>query len=310
MLPIGRAGPRILIHVTEPAPYTFLDVPALLERSEPRPRAGWLGYVAGAVMLVLLMGTLSVAPTESGRNIARLVSAIVLTGLVSALGFYLVSTVRRHKTEQAMVDAAGELVHLRRWPQAGIVLEQLLSRPARTHAVRVQALVYLASVLARYHRFDDAIAVEDHLLQSDRVDRETAFRLRVGRAMAMLRQDHLVDADRAMSELRRLEGTGESGGLALVEIYRDVKTGHPAEAIDVFQTKLPSLRDELGHRAADAYALVARAFQLLGRDAEAADAWAKATLLAPGMELLRRYPEVEPVAAQYPGTPAPAEALG
>jgi tetratricopeptide (TPR) repeat protein len=296
--------------MAEPAPYTFLDVPALLERSEPRPRASWLGYAAGAVVLVLLMGLLNVAPTENGRNVARLVSAVVLAGFVSAVGFYFVGTVRRHKAELAMAEAAAELVRLRRWPQAGLALEQVLSNPTRTHTVRAQALVSLATVLARYHRFDDAIAVQDHLIDSDRIDPDTSFRLRAARAMAMLRQDHLVDADRAMSELRRLEGTGESAGLALVEIYRDVKTGHPAEAIDVFQTKLPSLRDQLGHRAADAYALTARAFQQLGRDAEAADAWAKATLLVPALELVRRYPEVEPVAAKYPGMPAPAEALG
>ena len=60
----------------------------------------------------------------------------------------------------------------------------------------------------------------------------------------------------------------------------------------------------------DAYALAARAYQLMGRDVEAADAWARATLLAPALELVRRYPEVEPVALKYPGTPAPAEALG
>ena len=296
--------------MTEPPPYTFLDVPALLERSEPRPRATWLGYAAGAVVLALLLAALNVAGSEEGRNLARLASAVVLVVMVSALGFYVVGTVRRHRAEQAMVDAAAELVQLRRWPQAGLVLEQVLSRPAHTHAVRVRALFNLAAVLARYHRFDDAILVEDYLIESDRIDPGTSFGLRVGRAMAMLRQDHLVDADRAMGELRRLEGTGESGGLALVEIYRDVKTGHPAEAIDVFHTKLPSLRDQLGHRAADAYALAARAYQLLGSDAEAADAWAKATLLAPGMELVRRYPEVEPVAAAFPASPAPAEALG
>ena len=296
--------------MAEPVPYTFLDVPALLERSQPRPRAGWLGYAAGAVVLVLLMGAVQVAGTEAGRNAVRLASAVTLMALVAALAVYVVGTVKRHKAEQAMVDAAAELVQLRRWPQAGLVLEQVLSRPARTHAARAQALVYLAAVLARYHRFDDAIAVQDHLLASDRVDPGTAFGLRIGRAMAMLRQDHLVDADRAMSELRRLEGPRESGGLALVEVYRDVKTGHPAEAIDVFQTKLPSLRDQLGHRTADAYALAARAYQLLARDAEAADAWAKATLLAPPVELVRRYPELEPVASRYPGAPAPSEALG
>jgi hypothetical protein len=176
--------------------------------------------------------------------------------------------------------------------------------------MRCQALVYLASVLARYHRFDDAIAVQDHLLDNELIDAPLAFALRVGRAMAMLREDHLFDADRAISELRRLEGTGESAGLALVEIYRDVKTGHPDEAIDLFETKLPAMRDQLGHRVADAYALAARAYDLRSRDADARDAWAKATLLAPPGELVRRYPEVTVIAEKFPASPAPAGALG
>ncbi len=309
-LPIAGRPPRIANNVTEPVTPTFLDVPTLLERSVPRPRAGWIGYAAGAVVFLLLMVTLQIAGTEAGRDLAKLATAVVLVGVVSAAGFFVVSTVKRHKAERAMVDAAGELVQLRRWPQAGIVLEQILSQPARTHVMRRRALVYLASVLARYHRFDDAILVQNHLLDNELLEAGTAFSLRVGRAMAMLREDHLFDADRAMSELRRLEGTGESGGLALVEIYRDVKTGHPTEAIDVFETKLPTLREQLGHRVADAYALAARAYQLLGRDTEAAGAWSKATLLQPPLELVRRYAELEPVAAKYPATVAPAEALG
>jgi hypothetical protein len=128
--------------------------------------------------------------------------------------------------------------------------------------------------------------------------------------MAMLREDHLFDADRAIAELRRLEGDQETAGLALVEIYRDVKTGHPDEAIDIFETRLPTLRDQLGHRLADAYALVSRAYDLRERATDARDAWHKATLLAPPIELLRRYPEVAPVAEKYPPSPAPAGALG
>lgn len=293
-------------------PQTFLDVAALLERSTPRPRAPWLGYAAGAVVAVLVIGTLQMQASgmPGGQNLARLMSAVVLVGLVCAFAAYAVTSVRRHRAAQAMVDAAGEMVQLRRWPQAAIVLEQILSEPARSHAMRSRSLVYLGSVLARYHRFDDAIAVQNHLIEHDLLDPGTAFGVRVARVMAMLREDHLFDADRAISELRRLEGTGESGGLALVEMYRDVRTGHPAEAIDVFQTKLPTLRDQLGHRVADAYALVARAYQVSGRDEEAADAWAKATALAPPIELVRRYPEVQEVASTYPGTVAPGEALG
>src|SRR6476469_6385661 len=124
--------------------------------------------------------------------------------------------------------------------------------------------------------------------------------------MGMLREDHLFDADRAIADLRRStrrseeseqsdasSGPGlEYAGLALIEIYRDVKTGHPDEAIELFNAKLPILRQQLGHRVGDAYALAARAYDLLGRRDEAQDAYEKATSLSAGSELLRRYPEV------------------
>jgi tetratricopeptide (TPR) repeat protein len=157
--------------------------------------------------------------------------------------------------------------------------------------------------------------------------------------MAMLREDHLFDADRAINELRQIGRSeraaaaaargaedvtsvspgsagaaaqnifpvAESAGLALVEIYRDVKTGHPAEAVAIFEDRLSALRDQLGHRVADAYALAARAYDLLGREAEAADAYRRATLLCPPVELHRRYPEVAKLQGRYEPAAAPPE---
>jgi tetratricopeptide (TPR) repeat protein len=145
------------------------------------------------------------------------------------------------------------------------------------------------------------------LIDGGLVDSGGAAALRLGRTMAMLQEDHLFDADRAISELRRGPAAG-SAALALVEIYRDVKTGHPNEALDLFQEKQLLLRDQLGHRMADAYALVARACDLLGNASEAADYFRKATLLAPAGELYRRYPEVQKLEGRYSPAPAPPEA--
>jgi hypothetical protein len=122
-----------------------------------------------------------------------------------------------------------------------------------------------------------------------------------------LREDHLFDADRAISELRRTEGAAGSGALALVEIYRDVKTGHPDDAIKTCEQKLPAMREQLGHRVGDAYGLVARAYDLLNRPAEAADAWRRATLLGPAIEMIRRYPELQKLVGRYENAAAPAE---
>lgn len=292
-----------------PAP-PFLDVPTLLESSKPRGRVSWFWYAAGGFLLVVLSATLLSGHSETGRRLVDALSALMMIALVAGMMVMTVVTVRRHRAEQEQVEAASEMVQLRRWPQAALLLREILSRPARGIALRSQALIYLGAVLARYHRFTDAIAVYDHLLDHNLVDGATAYGLRLGRVMAMLREDHLFDADRAIAELRRLGNSAgvDSGGLALVEIYRDVRTGHPDEAVAIFEDKLPVLRDQLGHRVADAYALAARAYDLLGRTDEARDAYARATLLAPLIELHRRYPEVEKLAGKYQPSPAPPDA--
>jgi len=288
----------------------FLDVPALLEASQPRARVGLFWYALGGFLLVVLGATLVSQGSDTGRKLVDALSAVLMVAVIAGMAVFTALTVRRHRGEQQELEAAAELVQLRRWPEAALLLQGTLSRPARTHALRGQALIYLGSVLARYHRFDDAITVFNHLLDHNLIDGGTAHGLRLGRAMAMLREDHLFDADRAIAELRRTVSQAgvESAGLALVEIYRDVKTGHPEEAVAVFEQRLPVLRDQLGHRVADAYALAARAYDLLGRGAEAQDTYTRATLLCPLVELHRRYPELEKLAGRYAPAPAPPEA--
>ena len=296
-----------------PAPHStpsFLDVPSLLDSSQPRARVSLFWYGAGGFLLVVLTATLLSGHSETGKKLVDALSALMMIALIAGMMVMTVVTVRRHRAEQQEVEAASELVQLRRWPQAALLLQEVLSKPARSLGLRSQALIYLGAVLARYHRFDDAIAVYNHLLDHKLVDGGTAYGLRLGRVMAMIREDHLFDADRAIAELRRLGNSAgvDSGGLALVEIYRDVKTGHPDEAVAIFEEKLPVLRDQLGHRVADAYALAARAYDLLGRTNEAQDAYTRATLLAPLIELHRRYPDVEKLAGRYQPSPAPPEA--
>jgi tetratricopeptide (TPR) repeat protein len=218
-----------------------------------------------------------------------------------------VSTARRHRAAQQTVEMIEELIQLRRWQQVGLLLQSFLSQPAPSARLRAQALVYLSTVLSRHQRFEDAIAVQNYILENELVDASADFGLRLLRAMAILREDHLVDADRAISDLRR-RSNSSSGSLALIEIYRDVKTGHPAEAIEIFQERLPLMQRQLGHRVADAHGLIARAYDMLGRESEAAAAYQRATLLAPPAELHRRYPELGKLSGKYQPAPAPAEA--
>lgn len=285
----------------------FLDVPALIEQSQPRPRVGWLGYAAGIFLIVVLLSAFASRQSPAVARLVDLMSTLVMVGLMVGLAMVTSATVRRQRDEIKRVEALEEMIQLRRWPEAAGMARAILSQPTRTPQARVQALLLLSSVLARYHRFEDAITVHNHLLETVMFDDATSHGIRLGRAMAMLREDHLLDADRAISELRRTAQGRESGGLALVELYRDVKTGHPTEAIERFEKSLPIIQQQLGHRTGDAYALLAKAYDLLGRYDEAKIAYEKGTLLTAVTELNRRYPEVATLASKLSPTPVPVE---
>lgn len=286
----------------------FLDVPALIDRSQPAPRAGWFWYAMGCFLLVVLGSAYVTAQWPAMGKVVDLFSKLFMVGLMVGLAWMTSLTVKRQREEMKRIEGLEELVQLRRWPEAAGMARALLSQPTRTPTARIQGLIFLSSVLARYHRFEDAIAVHNHLLDTINFDESTAHGIRLGRAMAMLREDHLVDADRAISELRRSAAGRDSSGLALVELYRDVKTGHPFEAIERFEKSLPMFQEQLGHRTGDAYALLAKAYDMLGRTDEARSAFEKATLLTAISELDRRYPEVATLRGKYPLAPVPAGA--
>jgi len=89
-------------------------------------------------------------------------------------------------------------------------------------------------------------------------------------------------------------------------MYSDVKTGHPHEAIEEFEKKQHVMRKQLGHRAADGYALAAKAFDLTGETEKAREVFEKATILSSMVELKRRYPEIGALEEQYVAVAAPA----
>jgi tetratricopeptide (TPR) repeat protein len=289
------------------APPDFLDPDRLVESSRPLPRANVTWWMAGAILVVMLVSVLVGNDSVTSRAVVSFIWGLAILGLMAAMSALSLYTVKRYRADQRRVEEIGELVQLRRWPDAALAVNQYLSNPARTQVFRVQALVYLSYILARLHRFEESLKVQNQLLEEGILDEPSTATLKISRAMSMLREDHLFDADRAISELRRSVASG-SAGVTLVEIYRDVKTGHPQEAIDLFDQKREVLRDQLGHRVADAYALIARAYDLQGRQGDAGTMFRNATLLAPAAELFRRYPEVEKLKGKYGPAPAPPEA--
>jgi len=123
-----------------------------------------------------------------------------------------VMAVRRVRAQQQIVDAIDEMMQLRRWEPAGMLLDRFLTAPVRSVRLWAMALVQLAGLLCRHHRFEDAIAVQDFIIENELLDDHGDYVVRVGRAMAMLREDHLVDADRAIGDIRRRRAIGGHGG--------------------------------------------------------------------------------------------------
>ena len=69
---------------------------------------------------------------------------------------------------------------------------------------------------------------------------------------------------------------------------------------------MPLFREQLGHRTGDAYGLLAKAYDLLNRPADAQIAYENSTLLTTATELHRRYPELASLAAKYKIATTPA----
>ena len=96
-------------------------------------------------------------------------------------------------------------------------------------------------------------------------------------------------------------------GLGIATMILTVSDAVRKQAIEHFDKALPLFRSQLGHRTGDAYALLAKAYDMLGRADEAARAYENATLLTAVSELNRRYPEVATLAGRYQPAAAPAE---
>jgi tetratricopeptide (TPR) repeat protein len=290
------------------------------------PPPGPLRFVrpGTAMWLVLAALVVMVLPIEPGVRVGL---EMVLWSAFIAVIVYLWSFVRSLRTESNRLDQVEDLLAMKRYMEVGIELEQIMSGPMRIDQHRLRAMVLLATTLARCGRFEDALAIYNQLVEVERVAGPSGAMVKMGRAMAMLQTDHLYDADRAINDLRRLIDRGGAGeelqqlepdapvippdalsisALRLVELYRDVKTGHADEAIKLFESNLPLMTTGLGHRVGEAYALVAVAYDRLGNTDAARARFLDGTALQGVGDILNRYPEVRPLITKYAPTPVPA----
>ena len=271
-----------------PAMEEPLDVDTLLQTSQPQVRRAPAGLllVGLAVAVALVVG-------KDNSNTLWFILNIALLALGGLVVWILARIAKRHRREQELLALVYQNVQFRQWAAAGTDLTMLLSRPMLLPQSRIQALIYLSTVLARCQRFADASKVHDYITEHAQLDPATDQALRAAKVWALLRDDRLVDADRGIIELRRMCGSNRSASLAMAELYRDIKTGHGEEALAEFHSDLPMLRRQLGHRSADAWALAACAARAMGKLDDARSMARNALLLGDAREILSRFPEVE-----------------
>src|SRR3954470_19402686 len=130
---------------------SFLDVHHLLEESQPRARGTWFWYAVGFFFLVVFLSAYAQRSMPNGGQIVQVLSSLMMLVLMVAMGFITWRAARSVQAEQAQLEAIEELIQLRRWQEASLLVQAMLSRPTRTAQARTQALIFLAAILARYH---------------------------------------------------------------------------------------------------------------------------------------------------------------
>jgi len=282
------SAPATAAPSTSPAYTQSFDVDALLRSSTPRS-----GRALPLVLLVIVAALIVAFDGQAGEDIAprnALIACMISVGIVVI--WRVTRSAHNHRRQQQNLNRIHELIESRQWQDAARLVHRLLSSPLILPPSRYQALIYLAAVLARGQRYGDALRVIDLVIAEGHLDPASATGMCAARTLALLREDRLVDADRALSQLKKRTG-GRSVPLLLMELYRDVKTGHHEEALESFNRDLPMLQEKGGNRQADAWALAARAAQARGRLAEAVRMAREALRLGDASEIIARFPETE-----------------
>lgn len=289
-------------------PIAMLPEPSLaIAASQPRPR---FPFVPAAVVVAsALLSSVAFSDISDGatRAVAWVMALLVTVGVVALSVAWAQHLSAKLREEGAVVRQAEEAQRLGRPDVAASLLGRVLANTMVSPVHRLQALGTYVAALARGGRYEEAVGAADAMM-SEGVPPELAVRLRSAKVYALLREDRLADADRALGELRRMGREGPVGAaLALAEAYRDVRTGHGADLLEAHPAMRELVARFLGARVGDIEALAAWARHRAGDLAGARRHWRRATLLQPVPELLQRYPELAPVASAIPAEPIPGE---
>src|SRR5436305_11500368 len=106
---------------------TFLEPHELIERSQPGPRAGIFWYMIGGFALVVITSTIAGGKSAEAQATVRMLGGLVMVLLMLGLSILTWYLAQRQRDEQRQLEAIEELVQLRRWPEAAVMLQAMLS---------------------------------------------------------------------------------------------------------------------------------------------------------------------------------------
>lgn len=282
----------------------------VMAASAVRPRMPVLPILA-IITVVMVASAFVSDPTVPAARMAQWALAIMfplVTG-AAAVGWGAYQA-GRLRDEEAAVEQIEGAVRMRRFDMASWQLLAVLSHPMLSPMNRARALGAFLTTLARIGRFDESALMVDAML-AEGVPMGMVAPLRAVKAYVLLREDRLVDADRAVTDIRKMGRDGFSGAvLALAETYREVRTGHTEDLLAAHDKRRIAVAEELGHRVSDLDALAAWAAMTRKDDNLAKRLWRRATIVGQIGELVDRYPELKEVASRFTASPVPAELIG
>lgn len=261
------------------------DLDALLEGSRGRRNPSLL-------MPLFMLGILVAAGISMASETPWLAPLVplIFAALVGLSLWQAANAAKRQRDDNALLREADESIRLGHWDRANSSLSKLLSRPANRPHIRFQALIYAGGVLNRIGRYADVIRLYERLQEEAEFPAPVAVSVRCMQAYAMLRDDRLSDGYQALADLRR-DARQATGMVALLEMYRLLKTGHNDDVLALFSEKRQQITAQMSHRSADGWALAAAAALALSREEQARTYARNAALLCDPAEILKRYPE-------------------
>lgn len=279
---------------------TLETVGRLIQSSRARP-----GLRASSLILLglsMFLGALLANPGVFGLS-PRWGGFVAQILFLAILGMMAGWIWRQRQLSRLLLEVF-EAVQLQRWDQAGPLLEKVLARPMRQTQARCELLLSLAAVAEARQEYDAAQSVFETVLEENRGDALQLHTARVALAATMLRTGQVADAVALIDRLTRAEIPEPlKAQVQMVALFRELVMGQTQEGLEAAGERRRLFREHLSTRAAYGYALLAAALDRADRQEEAGQHWHDATLLVRPEELLRRFRELEPVAARYPRAP-------